>query len=119
MVDKPTENGKTKILQTVVGVVLAAVLTSSAGMMYRHEVGIIAQKRDTSQLQARLYRERIRNYEYHERYMRAIIQLIELRKNKEGLSIVDKSRLNFFVGQQEMIQEEKDNYIETWKSEGQ
>lgn len=118
MADKPAENGKTKILQTVIGVVLAAMLTSGAGMMYRHEGSIIAQEQETSKLRARLYRERVRSYEYHERYMRAVVQLIELRRNKEGLSIVDKSRLNFFVGQQEMVREEKDNYIETWKHEG-
>jgi hypothetical protein len=118
---EPTDsNGtKTKILAAVIGSVLATVLSAGGGMMYRHEVTQLEQARDISKLRARVYRERVRSYEYHERYMQSVVQLIELRDNKEGLSVVDKSRLNFYKGQQQMVREEKGNYIETWKHEGQ
>ena len=119
MTNKPEPNGKAKLIQQVAGILLAAILTSGAGMMYRHEVAVLEQRRDISKLRARVYREQVRDYEYHERYMRAVIQLIELRENKEGLTVVDKSRLNFYRSQKELIQEEKANYIETWKHEGQ
>ena len=117
--NKPEANGKAKILQMVIGSLLASVLTAGAGMMYRHEVTLLEQGRDISKLRARVYRERIRSYEYHERYMRGVVQLVELRGNKEGLSVVDKSILSYYESQQELVKEERDNYIETWKHEGQ
>jgi len=118
---EPTEsNGtKTKILAAVIGSVLATVLSAGGGMMYRHEVTQLEHARDISKLRARLYRERVRSYEYHERFMRGAVALVELRGNKEGLTIVDKSILRYYQSQQELVQEEKDNYIETWKHEGQ
>ena len=119
MTNKPEPNGKAKLIQQVAGILLAAILTSGAGMMYRHEVSLLEQERDLSKIRMRVYRERMRDYEFHERYTRAIIQMIQLRENKEGLSIVDKSRLSFYESHKELIQEEKSNYVETYKHEGQ
>ena len=118
--NKPAENGtKTKILVAIIASVIAALLSSGAGMMYRHEVTQLEHARDLSKLRARLYREQVRNYEFHERYFRAILQVIKLRENKEGLSVIEKTRLNFYESQKELVQQEKNNYIETWKHEGQ
>ena len=119
VMNKPLNETRTKIIQTILGAVVIAILTSTGGMIYQHELEILGQDRDISKLRARLYRERVRNYEYNERYMRAVVQLIKLRDNKEGLYVVEKSRLTFYEGQQEQVREEKDNYIETWKHEGQ
>lgn len=113
-------NGKTKMLSTVLGAVLIATITAAGGMMYRHEVALLTADKEISKLRARVYRERLRDYEFEERFSRSKIQLINLRQNKEGgLSIVDQTRKDFYMHQLELIKEEKENYVETWKHEGQ
>ena len=119
VMNKPLNGTRTKIIQTILGAVVIAALTSTGGLLYTHEIDIDHADREISKLRARLYRERVKNYEYHERYMRSVIQIIKLRENKEGLSIVNTSRLAFYIDQRELIQEEKSNYIETWKHQGQ
>ena len=113
------EESKIKPIIPILGAVLVAVLTSTGGMMYRHELSLIKHDREISQTRARLYRERVKALEFHERYMINSVQLIQLRNNKEGLGVVDKSILLFFENQRDLVQEEKENYIETWKHEGQ
>jgi len=117
MTDKT--DSKLKFLPPLVAALAVALFTATGGMAYRHEVSLLSHDREISKLRSRLYRERVRTYEYHERLNRAIMQIIELRKDKEGLSVVEKTRLNFYKSQIELIKEEKANYVETWKHEGQ
>ena len=115
-----TEPSKlSKFITPIAVAICIATISSTAAMLYRHDIKLVEQQRDISKLRARVYRERIRVFEFHERYFRAVIQVIQLQENKEGLSVVDKSRLNFYISQKELVQEERDNYIETWKHEGQ
>jgi predicted YcjX-like family ATPase len=103
----------------VIIAITIAIVSACGGAVYRHEIQLVEQQRDISKLRVRVYRERMRLFEYHERYARAMIQVIDLRGNKEqGLSVVDKTYLNFFKDLKESVGEEKQNYVETYKHEG-
>ena len=117
---KPSQfpNNKLKFIQPIAIALAVAALSSTAGMLYKHELQLIDCNRDLSKLRVRVYRETVRGFEDHERYYRSIIQLIKLQKNKEGLSVVEQSRLDFYISQKELVQEKKSNYVETYKHEG-
>ena len=110
---------RSKYIQPVVLAVVIGIFSAAGGIIYQHSEQILNLQRDLTSTQKRIYRLRMRALDYHNRFIRSEIQMLELERSKAGvLSVVAQSRLAFLRDLLEQIQEEKTQVIEEGVTNG-
>jgi hypothetical protein len=119
MSNNDKSSDRAKYIQPIIIAVSVAVISAAGGSIYRHESMILEQKAEVSVLKKRLYRSRMTSFEYHDRYVRAEIQMLGLKKGKDGhLSVVDQTRMAFLTNLKETISENRTQAAEEGKDNG-
>lgn len=100
-------DSKQKYLQPVIIALSIAVISAAGTALFRHESMLLNLHRDFGAMDKKIYRLHMRNFEYHARYVEGELQVMELRRIKGQLSIVDQARIVFLKNVKETISQEK------------